>query len=85
MKKLRRLVACGFACGINQEGIEGLNLTELNVWNNPNITSVSHMKQLRKLDASGSHCGIDQKGIANLYLEEININWNTKIRDVSLF
>ena len=59
----------------DQKGIEGLDLVELDVWNNSKITNVSFMKNLKKLDASGSGCGIDQKGIEGLDLVELNV-WN---------
>ena len=43
-------------CGIDNDGIKGLNLIELYVSNNPKITNVNWMKKIQKLDASGD-CG----------------------------
>src|SRR5882724_472483 len=41
-------------CGINQNGIKGLNLVTLNASNNSHIVDVSFMTRLKILDAS--HC-----------------------------
>ena len=82
MKKLRQLNAAGQYCGIDQEGIQGLDLERLSASHNPKITSVAHMKQLRKLDA-GWECGIDQEGIKGLDLEKLSIYGNSKIIDTS--
>jgi hypothetical protein len=46
------------ACG---QGIDGLDLIELNVADNKKITNVSFMKNLKILNAR-SMCGIDQNG-----------------------
>ena len=40
MKNLKELDAGGDSCGINQEGIEGLDLVKLDAWNNSKITSL---------------------------------------------
>ncbi len=81
MKKLKKLNAGGNSCGIDQKGIEGLELVELNVSYNPKITNVSFMKNLKKLNASGSE--IDQKGIEGLELVELYVSYNPKITNVS--
>ena len=79
MKRLRRLDAGG--CGIDQDGIEGLDLYELNAWGNPKITSVYHMEKLRRLYV-GWNSGIDQKEIDKLDLEELDAWGNQKITSV---
>ena len=65
-------------CGIDQKGIEGLNLIELNAWNNKKIKDVSWIKSLQKLNAGGS-CEIDQKGIEGLNLIGLDARGNEKI------
>ena len=77
MKSLQILYAFG-ECGINQKGIEGLNLIKLNARNNSKITNVSHMKSLQILNATG-YCGIDQRGIEGLNLIELYVSYNSKI------
>lgn len=69
MSKLKFLDASG-TCGINDNGILGLNLKKLYVGNNPNITNVSRMTNLKILRANGN-CGINNKGILGLNLEEL--------------
>ena len=61
LKNLKKLGASG-DCGINQLGINGLDLIKLDASNNPKIKNVSWMKNLKKLGASGD-CGINQLGI----------------------
>ena len=63
MKNLKKLSAYG-NCGINQNGIEELDLIELYVDHNEKIKDVSFMKNLKKLSAWGN-CGINQN---NWYL-----------------
>jgi hypothetical protein len=60
MKNLKILIA-SHRCGIDQHGIDGLDLIELNISGNEKIINVSFMKNLKKLDAS-YNCGIDQNG-----------------------
>ena len=50
MTSLKKLGAWGNS-GIDQKGIEGLQLVELNVNSNEKITDVSMMTSLKKLDA----------------------------------
>ena len=78
MTNLRKLNASGF-CGINQEGIKGLNLIELNAEYNPKITDVSFMKKLRKLDA-GFNCGITPEGIRGLNLIKLHTTYNPNFK-----
>jgi hypothetical protein len=66
------------ACG---QGIDGLDLVELNANYNKKITNVSFMKKLKILHATG-HCGIDQIGIEGLDLVELKANYNIKITNV---
>jgi hypothetical protein len=81
MKTLKFLDASG-CCGIDQNGIVGLNLVELRVANNNEIINVTFMKKLKILDASG-RCGIDQNGINGLDLIKLYVNDNSKIINVS--
>jgi hypothetical protein len=81
MKKLKNLYASG-QCGIDQNGINELDLIKLNVSNNIKITNVSFMKKLKILYASGQ-CGINQNGINGLDLIELHVDHNEKITNVS--
>jgi len=81
MKSLQILYAYG-DCGIDQQGIEGLNLIGLYASNNSKITNVSHMKSLQILDASYD-CGINQEGIEGLNLIELDANDNSKITNIN--
>ena len=78
MSNLQKLYA-GIYCGIDQNGINDLNLIELNAKNNEKIKNVSFMSNLQRLNASGENCGIDQNGITGLNLFILNINDNNKI------
>jgi hypothetical protein len=69
-------------CGIDQNGINGLSLVELDAGYNNKIIDVSMMKTLKKLNANDD-CGIDQNGICGLDLVELNADDNNKIIDVS--
>ena len=82
MSNLRVLWAEEGECGINQNGIKGLNLEELRASRNSKIKNVSYMKNLKFLGACGD-CGIDQNGIKDLDLEKLRANRNSKIKDVS--
>ena len=77
MKSLQILYASG-DCGINQQGIEGLNLLEFNASNNSKITNISQMKSLQILYANGD-CGINQQGIEGLNLIKLYASHNSKI------
>ena len=90
MTNLKILYACG-NCGINQSGINGLNLVELCTSDNSKITdvkllacnqlsagAVSFMTNLEILYAYGN-CGIDQTGINRLNLVELSASGNNKI------
>ena len=60
-KNLQKLDASG-SCGINQNGICGLNfLKKLYAYDNLKIVNVSFMHNLEILSAGGN-CGIDQNG-----------------------
>jgi hypothetical protein len=48
MTNLKKLNAKS-SCGIDQKGIQGLNLTDLRVDGNKKITNVSFMTNLKKL------------------------------------
>ena len=66
-----------------QDHIKDLNMTELNVIDNFNVTDVSHMVDLQTLRIAG-YCGVDQQGITGLTnVTELDISYNTKITDVS--
>jgi len=70
MTNLKELHASEY-CGIDDNGIQNINLEILDVYNNPKITNVNHMTRLKQLYASGE-CGIDDNGIKNLNLEFLN-------------
>jgi hypothetical protein len=77
-------ILCAYSnCGIDQNGIHGLDLVELYADYNEKIIDVSMIKSLKKLCASDS-CGIDQNGINGLDLVELNANHNNKINNVSM-
>ena len=80
MKKLKILHANG-GCGIDQNGIFGLDLVELDASLNNKVTNVSFMRNLKKLYAYCS-CGIDQNGINGLDLVELYVIGNNKITDI---
>lgn len=65
-------------CGINNEGIENLNLKKLFAANNSGITNVNHMSNLKILDAS-QYCGLNNEGIKDLNLIDLIFQNNTKI------
>ena len=74
-------VNAGSNCGIDQNGIKDLHLTELNAFGNKKIKDVSQMASLKILNAS-FNCGIDQNGIKDLHLTELYIFGNGKIKYV---
>ena len=79
MTNLEILNAGGDTCGIDNRGIQNLNLRKLYAGNNSKITNVSHMTRLEVLDAIWD-CGIDDNGIANcLNLKKLNSYENPKI------
>ena len=71
MKSLKVLCICGYYCGINQYGIQGLELNELDIMNNNKIYNVSFMKSLKILNVSGVLHIIGQSGIQELELNEL--------------
>jgi hypothetical protein len=81
MTKLKKLYV-DHDCGIDQNGILGLNLIVLDVGFNSKIVDVSFMTKLKKLEAYGDS-GIDQNGIKGLDLVELNATCNGGITDVS--
>jgi len=50
MTNLKKLIAVDEWCGIDQEGIKGLDLVELDARNNLKITDVSFLMNLKILD-----------------------------------
>jgi hypothetical protein len=63
MDRLVELNASGENCGINDEGIQKVNLIVLHASNNKYITNVNHMqKTLGKLYARNNY-GIHNKGM----------------------
>jgi hypothetical protein len=81
MKNLKFLDAHG-SCGIDQKGIDGLDLIKLNIDNNDNIKNVSFMKNLKVLWASDNrfcgYCKFGQNGIHGLNLIQLHVNNNEK-------
>lgn len=67
---------------IDQNEIKKLDLSILNISNNPTIVDVSHMSNLRYLYADNDS-GVDQNGIRNLNLELLSVSNNPNIIDVS--
>ena len=49
MRNLKKLHAWGCCCELDQNGITGLNLFELNIDDNSKITNVSFMQNLKYL------------------------------------
>ena len=80
MKNLEKLYV-NYDCGINQKGIQGLNLTILKCHGNGEIKDVTFMKNLKKLGIHGPFCGIDQKGIKGLNLSKLDARYNKKIEN----
>jgi len=68
-------------CGIDQKGIQGLDLIELYCTINEKIKDVSFMRNLKILYVD--NCGIDQQGIRGLDLIELHCRRNEKIKDIS--
>ena len=81
MTNLKKLNA-ELNCGIDQKGIDGLDLIYLNIWDNEKIKNVSFMTNLQYLDACYD-CGINQDGIEGLNLTYLNASNNKKITNVS--
>jgi len=69
-------------CGVDQNGIQGLNLIKLDADDNSKIYDVSSMTNLTDLSISGK-CGISQKYLYNLNLIKLDISFNKNINDVS--
>src|SRR5439155_26265764 len=63
-------------CELDQEDINGLNLTELYVSNIHNINNVNWMSNLKILTIRGNS-GIDQEGIKGLNLTVLAVSDNT--------
>jgi hypothetical protein len=83
MDKLIELNASGYRCGINNKGIQKVNLIKLNASDNPKITNVNHMNKLIELNANGYCCGINNEGIQKLNLINLNTSNNPKITNVN--
>jgi hypothetical protein len=81
LKQLKILNA-SFDCGIDQNGIDGLDLVNLDAELNKKIVNVSFMKHLKILNAS-IKCGIDQSGIDGSDLIKLTVHDNNKITNVS--
>ena len=60
-------------CGIDQNGIRGLNLKKLYAHDNKGIYNVSFMKKLKYLDISGEKCGVDQNGLWQIFFQRKKI------------
>lgn len=69
-------------CGINQEGIKGLNLIELCITNNKSISNVSWMINLKKLEAGGES-SLWQYGLGKLDLVQLDVCNNQSIIHVA--
>jgi len=77
MTNLKKLYA-DKDCGIDQKGIQGLDLIELYCTINEKIKDVSFMRNLKILYVD--NCGIDQQGIRGLDLIELHCRRNEKIQ-----
>ena len=69
MTKLKELYAED-ECGIDDQGIKGLNLEKLDANYNSKITNVNFMTKLKEL-YDEDDCGIDDQGIKGLNLEKL--------------
>jgi len=78
---LRILDAAG-NCGIDQAGIQGLQLVKLNTSDNEKIKDVRFMAATLCILDAAWYCGIDQAGIQGLQLVELDAKNNEKITDV---
>ena len=63
---------------LNQQGIDGLDLIELDASDNEKIFSVSFMKNLEVLKIMGK-CGIGRDGIGDLCVYDLFAHGNDKI------
>ena len=81
-KNLEILYAQTQICKVTQKSIDGLNLRELYVSDNRNITNVSHMSALENLNAAGLS-GISQEGLGDLNLVKLWVFDNARITDCS--
>ena len=79
-----RILDAGWHCGIDQAGIQTLQLTKLNANGNKKITDVNFMRNTLRILHAGEDCGIDQGGIQSLQLTELKAWDNSKITDVNL-
>ena len=84
MTKLRKLDASD--SGINDLGIDQLNLIELMSAGNPKITKVNHMTKLKRLNINDSgHCaksGINSDQMSLLNLVELSVSHCDKIKNI---
>ena len=81
LKRLKILAARNNS-GIDQTGIQSLDLIDLYIGSNNKITDVSFMKNLKKLYVWYSQ-SINQKSINGLDLVELDVTWCCNIFDVS--
>jgi hypothetical protein len=70
-----------YYCGITDQYIKNLNLIELNVEANKNITNINHMSNLKILFAQNSK--ISDLSIQNLNLTILNANNNPNITNIN--
>ena len=78
MTRLKKLCISNLG-GVNQQGIQGLDLIKLHAGDNTKIEDISFMSNLKKLNIADS-CGIDQQGIEGLDLIELDTRFNEKSR-----
>ena len=83
LKRLTKLDASGYDCGIGDSGIIYINPIQLDSSDNHKITNIGHMIKLEKLNASDRNCGIDDSGISKLNLRKLNARNNQKITNVN--
>ena len=78
---IKKLYA-GWDSKIEDQNLVGLNLVELDAYNNPKIKKINHMTNLRILHASGDS-GIDDDSLVGLNLVKLNASWNPKIKKIN--
>ena len=83
MASTLKILNAGGNCGIDQNSIKDLHLTELDAYNNEKIKDVSQTASTLKILYANYNCGIDQNGIKDLHLTKLNVSGNEKIKDVN--
>lgn len=79
MTNLRSLVIMG---DFDQEGISGINVRKLCLYDCPSIKDVNHMSKLEELTVGGS-CGVDDEGIKKVNLRILSCNYIPGITTVN--